>query len=294
MKKSVDFSVVTWYYTITLNNTEEHTMKKRIVALVLAVLTLVLALGFAGCKKNDKTDWDYIADKGELVIGITYFRPMNYMENGELVGFETEFAKAVCEKLGVTAKFQEIDWDSKVTELNSKTIDCIWNGMTATDELKNQINFSSAYMNNSQVAVIRKADAAKYKDLASMSGAKVVAEAGSAGEIAVKADAGLSKSYLPVKDQGTSLMEVKSKTADIAIIDAVTAAGSIGEGTDYDDLMIVDVISSADSEVYAVGIRKSDTELTAKINAAIKELYDDGTLAKLAEKYNLSGRVIAQ
>ena len=126
-----------------------------------------------------------------------------------------------------------------------------------------------------------------------MSGAKVVAEAGSAGEIAVKADAGLSKSYLPVKDQGTSLMEVKSKTADIAIIDAVTAAGSIG-GTDYDDLMIVDVISSADSEVYAVGIRKSDTELTAKINAAIKELYDDGTLAKLAEKYNLSGRVIAQ
>ena len=208
-------------------------MKKRIVALVLAVLTLVLALGFAGCKKNDKTDWDYIADKGELVIGITYFRPMNYMENGELVGFETEFAKAVCEKLGVTAKFQEIDWDSKVTELNSKTIDCIWN-------------------------------------------------------------AGLSKSYLPVKDQGTSLMEVKSKTADIAIIDAVTAAGSIGEGTDYDDLMIVDVISSADSEVYAVGIRKSDTELTAKINAAIKELYDDGTLAKLAEKYNLSGRVIAQ
>ncbi len=254
----------------------------------------MLALGFAGCKKNDKTDWDYIADKGELVIGITYFRPMNYMENGELVGFETEFAKAVCEKLGVTAKFQEIDWDSKVTELNSKTIDCIWNGMTATDELKNQINFSSAYMNNSQVAVIRKADAAKYKDLASMSGAKVVAEAGSAGEIAVKADAGLSKSYLPVKDQGTSLMEVKSKTADIAIIDAVTAAGSIGEGTDYDDLMIVDVISSADSEVYAVGIRKSDTELTAKINAAIKELYDDGTLAKLADKYNLSGRVIAQ
>lgn len=269
-------------------------MKKRIVALVLAVLTLVLALGFAGCKKNDKTDWDYIADKSELVIGITYFRPMNYMENGELVGFETEFAKAVCEKLGVTAKFQEIDWDSKVTELNSKNIDCIWNGMTATDELKNQINFSSAYMNNSQVAVIRKADAEKYKDLASMSGAKVVAEAGSAGEIAVKADAGLSKSYLPVKDQGTSLMEVKSKTADIAIIDAVTAAGSIGEGTDYDDLMIVDVISSADSEVYAVGIRKGDDELTAKINTAIKELYDDGTLTKLAEKYNLSGRIIAQ
>ena len=195
----------------------------------------------------------------------------------------------------MTAKFQEIDWDSKVTELNSKTIDCIWNGMTATDELKNQINFSNAYMNNSQVAVIRKADAAKYKDLASMSGAKVVAEAGSAGEIAVrKADAGLSKSYLPVKDQGTSLMEVKSKTADIAIIDAVTAAGSIGEGTDYDDLMIVDVISSADSgrSVRLVSA-KSDAELTAGVNAAIKGSTMTVLLQSLP-KVRLSGGVIAQ
>ena len=241
------------------------------------------------------SDLAYIKSKGKMTIGYTVYEPMNYTDaDGNFTGFDTELATAVCEKLGVEPDFVEINWDTKIVELDAKSIDCIWNGMTATDELKNQINFSSAYMNNSQVAVIRKADVAKYKDLASMSGAKVVAEAGSAGEIAVKADAGLSKSYLPVKDQGTSLMEVKSKTADIAIIDAVTAAGSIGEGTDYDDLMIVDVISSADSEAYAVGIRKSDTELTAKINAAIKELYDDGTLAKLAEKYNLSGRVIAQ
>lgn len=269
-------------------------MKKKIVAFVLAVLTLAFSLGFAGCSKNDSTDWDYIANKGELVIGITYFRPMNYLENDELVGFETEFANAVCAKLGVTAKFQKIDWDSKVTELNAKNIDCIWNGMTALDELKDKMNFSSAYMNNSQVAVIRKADADKYKDLASMSGANVAAEAGSAGEAAVKADAGLSEKYVPVADQASALMEVKSKTADIAVIDAVTAAGSIGDGTDYDDLMIVPVISADSSEVYAVGIRKGDDVLTAKINAAIKELYDDGTLDKLADKYNLSGRIIAQ
>ena len=130
-------------------------MKKRIVALSLAVLTLVLALGFAGCKKNDKTDWDYIADKGELVIGITYFRPMNYMENGKLVGFETEFAQAVCEKLGVTAKFQEIDWDSKVTELNSKTIDCIWNGMTLTDGVQAAMECTNAYCENAQVVITK-------------------------------------------------------------------------------------------------------------------------------------------
>lgn len=94
-------------------------MKKRIIATCTRVLTLVLALGFAGCKKNDKTDWDYIADKGELVIGITYFRPMNYMENGELVGFETEFAKAVCEKLGVTRKVpgDRLGFESHRTQL---------------------------------------------------------------------------------------------------------------------------------------------------------------------------------
>ena len=287
-------------------------MKRRTFISLMSVLAAAGVLTLSGCSSNasssnsdssSKSESAEAADQlaaiqasGKLIVALEgAWQPWSYHDESDtLVGYDVEVSRAIAEKLGVEPEFVEINWDTKVVELDAKSIDCIWNGMTATDELKNQINFSSAYMNNSQVAVIRKADAAKYKDLASMSGAKVVAEAGSAGEIAVKADAGLSKSYLPVKDQGTSLMEVKSKTADIAIIDAVTAAGSIGEGTDYDDLMIVDVISSADSEVYAVGIRKSDTELTAKINAAIKELYDDGTLAKLAEKYNLSGRVIAQ
>lgn len=274
---------------------EDKIMKKRAVALVLAVLIMVMTFGFAGCNGSKKTDWAYIEDKGELIIGITYFQPMNYKNaNGELVGFETEFAQAVCAKLGVTPKFQVIDWDSKVQELNSKSIDVIWNGMTTLDKLKPQIDFSNPYMKNSQTAVIRKADAAQYTDLASMAGAKVVAEAGSAGEVAVKADAGLSKNYIPVKSQSTTFTEVKSKTADIAVVDAVTAAGTIGEGTSYSDLMIVDSISLGDPEEYAVGIRKGETETAEKINAAIKELYDDGTLDRLAEKYGLTGRIIAQ
>lgn len=99
-------------------------------------------------------DLQYIKDKGELVIGITLFAPMNYQdENNELIGFETEFAKAVCEKLGVEAKFVEINWDSKEIELSGKNIDCIWNGMTITDQRIENMSLSVPYMQNKQVMV---------------------------------------------------------------------------------------------------------------------------------------------
>ncbi len=103
-------------------------------------------------------DLAYIKEKGELIIGITLFAPMNYEdENQELIGFETEFAKAVCEKLGVKAKFVEINWNSKEIELNSKNIDCIWNGMTITDERLENMSISAPYMENKQVMVAKKA-----------------------------------------------------------------------------------------------------------------------------------------
>lgn len=99
-------------------------------------------------------DLAYIKEKGEMIIGITLFAPMNYYdENNELIGFETEFAKAVCEKLGVEAKFVEIDWSAKEVELESKNIDCIWNGMTITDERKANMSISVPYMQNKQVMV---------------------------------------------------------------------------------------------------------------------------------------------
>ncbi|MBR2100059.1 MAG: transporter substrate-binding domain-containing protein [Eubacterium sp.] len=113
---------------------------KKFLAVLLAVL--VVAFSFAACSNSDKTtdettkaaadsDLAYVQEKGNLVIGITYFEPMDYIdENGELTGFEVEFGKAVCEKLGVEPKFQEISWDAKETELAAKNIDCIWNGMT--------------------------------------------------------------------------------------------------------------------------------------------------------------------
>ena len=234
-------------------------------------------------------DWQYIADKGTFVAGITLFEPMNYYdEDGELTGFETEFTKAVCEKLGVEAKFQEIEWDKKEIELNAKTIDAIWNGLTVTEERKENMGFSKSYVRNKQVVVIKTDNKDKYTDEASMAGASCAAESGSAGQTAIETSSVLSQNeFIGASAQKDVLLEVKAGTVELGVLDYVMAKASIGEGTDYSDLMIVEGVELAPEE-YAIGMRKGDTETIEKVNGAIDELVADGTLKALAEKYGLA------
>lgn len=234
-------------------------------------------------------DWQYIADKCNFVAGITLFEPMNYYdENGELTGFETEFTKAVCEKLGVEAKFQEIEWDKKEIELNAKTIDAIWNGLTVTEERKENMGFSKSYVRNKQVVVIKADNKDKYTDEASMAGASCAAESGSAGQTAIETSPVLSQNeFVGASAQKDVLLEVKAGTVELGVLDYVMAKASIGEGTDYSDLMIVEGVELAPEE-YAIGMRKGDTETIEKVNGAIDELVADGTLKALAEKYGLA------
>ena len=234
-------------------------------------------------------DWQYIADKGNFVAGITLFEPMNYYdENGELTGFETEFTKAVCEKLGVEAKFQEIEWDKKEIELNAKTIDAIWNGLTVTEERKENMGFSKSYVRNKQVVVIKADNKDKYTDEASMAGASCAAKSGSAGQTAIETSPVLSQNeFVGASAQKDVLLEVKAGTVELGVLDYVMAKASIGEGTDYSDLMIVEGVELAPEE-YAIGMRKGDTETIEKVNGAIDELVADGTLKALAEKYGLA------
>ena len=234
-------------------------------------------------------DWQYIADKGNFVAGITLFEPMNYYdENGELTGFETEFTKAVCETLGVEAKFQEIEWDKKEIELNAKTIDAIWNGLTVTEERKENMGFSKSYVRNKQVVVIKADNKDKYTDEASMAGASCAAESGSAGQTAIETSSVLSQNeFVGASAQKDVLLEVKAGTVELGVLDYVMAKASIGEGTDYSDLMIVEGVELAPEE-YAIGMRKGDTETIEKVNGAIDELVADGTLKALAEKYGLA------
>lgn len=263
---------------------------KKLISMIL-ILTMALVL-FSSCA-DTKKDWEYIESKGTLKIGVTIFKPMNYTDDdGNWTGFETEFAEKVTEKLGVKAEFVKIVWDKKVVELKSKAIDCIWNGMTVTDELKAEMDMSQSYMNNWQVAVIRKADAEKYTTLESMDGAKTAAEAKSAGEKAIEADEHLKKNYTSVDTQTKALIEVKSGTADIAIVDYVMAVSSVGDNTDYSDLMIVSNLKLSYEE-YAIGFRKDSPVTLEKVNAAINELIADGTLNKIAEKYGVAEQLIS-
>lgn len=242
------------------------------------------------------TDWTDIANKGKMVIGITYFEPMNYIDKStnELTGFETEFSQAVCEKLGVEPSFQKIEWESKEVELNAKTIDCIWNGLTINDERKENMDISTPYMENKQVMVVKKENADKYQTAEDLKGAKVVAEKKSAGEEVAKSDALFADAnYLSVDSQAKTLLEVKSGTADVAIIDYVMSIGSLGEGSDYSDLVVVDGKDFA-PEQYGIALRKNSPETLAKVNAAIQELADEGKLQEIAEKYHLEDLLLVK
>ncbi|MBR4071138.1 MAG: transporter substrate-binding domain-containing protein [Clostridia bacterium] len=275
---------------------------KKFLAIMLA-LTFIFTL--CACNKttdngdettngDDKvqvSDKDYIVGKGEMIIGITYFEPMNYIDdNGDLAGFETEFAKAVCEELGVTAKFQEISWTAKETELASKNIDCIWNGMTATAEREEAMSVSQHYMKNKQVLVM-KAD--KAADVKNADGLTIVAEKESAGEEVATSDEFFAKAnYIAVDTQSKALTEVKSGTADGCVVDYVCSIGMIGEGTDYADLVVVET-EAFNEEEYGIAFRKG-SDITAEVNKAIDTLINNGKLAEIARKYKLEEQIIVK
>lgn len=253
----------------------------------------------AAAEAEGESDWAYIQGKGKMVVGITMFAPMNYEdENGELVGFDTELTKAVCEKLGVEPEFLEINWDSKEIELNSKNIDCIWNGMCITEERKQNMSMSDPYLLNTQ-ALVMKADRAEEIMSAGPAGLSVVAEQGSTGEGKLTGDIPDDETvevsaveyfkdanYTPVDSMAKALMEVKAGTADLAIVDSVCALAMVGEGTDYDD-MVVNLDNNFGEQQYGIAFRKgADTQEV--VSAAIQELYADGTVEAIAEKYGLS------
>lgn len=141
---------------------------------------------FDALSATELEDWNYIKSLGKVVIGYTDFAPISYKDNdNNLVGFDVELAKAVMEKLGLEAEFKLIEWNAKEGLLNAKTIDCIWNGMTITEERLANMEITIPYLNNKQVAVIRKADKEIYKTTSDMAEAIIGAESGSAGESCV-------------------------------------------------------------------------------------------------------------
>lgn len=217
-----------------------------------------------------------------MVVGHTLMEPMNYEENGKLTGFDTELTTLVCERLGVKPEFQIINWDTKEVELNAKTIDCIWNGLTINDSRKVEMEMTQPYVKNAQVILVK--EGFEYENPASLAGKTIVAEQGSAGEEAILADTDLSKAtYIPKTVQSECLLELKSGTADAAILDRTLARTMTGEGTSYADLRIVEMMGEED---YGVAFRKG-SDICAEVNKIFDELMADGSMATLAEKYGL-------
>ena len=278
---------------------------RKVFAMTMAILMLVLCL--AGCGKKEQTatttadgaqqnttadtntDSAYVKSNGKLVIGITEFAPMDFQKEGntEWVGFDADLAKAFAAELGVEAEFVVINWDNKEFELNSKSIDCVWNAMTLTDGVKAAMETSNAYCKNAQVVVLPKDKAANYSSVEDLKDLSFAAEGGSAGEEILTE---LGYNVTPVTAQSDAIKEVAAGTSDAAVIDLLMAGAMIGEGTSYDNLTFSFELTS---EEYGVGFRKG-SDLAQKLNDFFVKAYADGTMAKLAEQYSISSANIIE
>ena len=238
-------------------------MKKKIVlALLLVAVVLTAVLGAAACTKT------------------------------ELIGFDVELAQAVGKDLGVEVEFQLINWNNKENELESKNVDLLWNGMTITEERREQMEISEPYMLNEQVAIIRKTDASKFDSLDKMLASKKwTAESGSAGADLIPE---LGATLIGVSSQINILTELNAGSADIGVMDSVMASYYMNEtGSEYaDSLMIAPVKIALEDEYYGIAARKGEVALMDKINTSLAKLYADGTVGKIAETYGLTDVIL--
>ena len=287
---------------------------KKMIAMLLALM-MVLSLAACGAKEEpapapateapaaeapaeeapaeeapaaEPTDMEYVKEKGVLVVGITDFAPMDFKnEAGEWVGFDADMAKGFAEYLGVEVEFVEIEWGSKILEVDAKNIDCVWNGMTLTAEVTAAMDCSNAYCNNAQVVIVPADKAEQYQTVESVAELAFAAEAGSAGEAELLA---LNYECTGVLTQADALMEVAAGTSDAAVIDSLMAAAMVGEGTGYADLTYT---VGLNSEEYGVGFRKG-SDLVAALNEYFAQAYADGSMIAAAELYGVQAALIAQ
>ena len=212
---------------------------------------------------------------------------MDYQEDGsdEWVGFDADLAKKVAEDLGVDVEFQEIDWDNKILELNNKSIDVVWNGMTLTDEVTKSMECTVPYLKNAQTVVLPADIADEYEDIDSLKDLSFAVEAGSAGEQTAEEN---GFDYTSMQSQADTLMEIQAGTSDAAIIDLLMAGAMIGEGTSYPELTHV---MDLNEEQYGIGCRQG-SDLAEYINSELAAFQEDGSLKEIAEKYGVQDALI--
>lgn len=265
-------------------------MKKKFLCIMTIMVMALGVFALTGCGGSDESSDDlaYVQDKGTLTVGITDFAPMDYKDdNGNWIGFDADMAAGFAEYIGCDVEFVEIDWDSKQLELENKSIDCVWNGMTLTEEVINSMEASNAYCQNAQVVVVKKDVMEKYKNKEDCGDLVFAVESGSAGADAVSSEGWES---VEVSTQSAALLEVQAGTADAAVIDLLMAGAMVGEGTSFDDLGYT---ASLTTEEYGVGFRKG-SNMAEKLNEYFKSIYDSGEMETIAEKYGTQESIIEQ
>lgn len=269
---------------------------KKVFTFALAGALSISMLAGCGSSSNESTTSESKEDTsltdvqaaGHFTLGLDAdFAPMGFTDdNGEIVGFDIDLAKAVGEKMGVDVEVKPIDWDSKDMELSSGKIDVIWNGFSITDERRQEVLFSNPYLSTKQSIVVKKgSDITKKADLA---GKKIALQDGSTSEDALKAD---TATYESVGDDNISrfkensqvLMEVDSGRADAAVIDEVFVRYYLQKENLLDKYTVLE--EGFDEEDYGVAGRKGDYALMEAINKALDECKADGTTSEISKKW---------
>lgn len=267
---------------------------KKLVAILLIVCSVFVISGCGAAGKTDQksedksTDlngWAYIQDKGELVVGLDdTFAPMGFRdESNNLVGFDIDLANAVGEKLGIKITFKPISWDAKEMELSSKRIDCIWNGMSATPERQENMALTKKYLNN-KIVIFAKDDSVKVNSAADLAKYNIGTQAQSSALEVMQANPDYDKFSAKVAEYKTydeAILDMRAGRIDCIVMDEV-----LGEykNSKMDDKMALCDYSFGD-DFYAIGCRQGETDLADKISGAIQELIDDGTAAKISDKW---------
>lgn len=273
-----------------------HFLKRTKFLRILCVLVIIPFL-ISGCgeaeEKEKKIVWSgfdsdsaYVIDKKTLIVGVTDFEPLDYKQDGKWVGFDAEMAQVFGESLGVAVVIREIEWDKKVSLLEDGEIDCVWNGMTLTDDVKSSMSCSEAYLDNAQIIVVPKKKAKDFDDEKDCVHLLFAVENESAGESILKSK---KFRYNVVGSQMEALKAVSGGKSDAAVIDSILAGALTGEGKKYEDLTYTVSLSS---EKYGVGFRKG-SDLAEKLNAFLKEKQSDGTIDEKAEKYGVQAALLA-
>lgn len=259
-------------------------LMKRLITMILVIAAVFSVM--AGCSSKSPT----APDKKSLVIGVDdTFAPMGFRDkNNNLVGFDIDYAKAAAKKMGTSVKFQPIDWSTKEAELSSGRIDLIWNGYTITDERKQKVLFTKPYLKNSQVIVTR-ADS-NIKKLDDLAGKVVGLQSQSSAADALNASPIKSKikTVTEYKTNDLALTDLKTGRLDAVVIDEVVI--NYYMSLQKDSYKVLG--ESLAPEEYGVGVKKGNEALLNKLQKALDEMNQDGTAAKISEKWFGANKVL--